>query len=393
MAGGSASKNMKIGIDIRNIGKGRTGDEVVFFNLVKNLQEIVREEKQEEGDFLLFTDIADKSKLKEIEKDLGITKGDGFKIISLPSKNKFVWNFWTLPNYLRKYPVDIFHTQYITPFFVSRKTKIVTTLHDVSFRVHKEFIKKTDLFFLNILIPLSIRRADKVIAVSQFTKDEIVKYYAVNPEKVAVVRNSVADNFKRKLSNEELAEVKKKYNLPDEFVMYLGTLQPRKNIALLAEAYARIKKDVPGVKLVLVGNRKSHNFDQKIDEVIKKEKLQEDVIFPGYVDEKDKPAIFRLAKIFAFLSLYEGFGIPILEAMSQDVPVLASDIPVLREVGGNGCSFAPAENLDEISKKMYNLIIDNNLRDELILSGKGQLEKFSWMKSAQKMLEIYQKLI
>jgi len=384
---------MIIGIDIRNIGKNRTGDEVVFFNLVKNLQEIVREEKQEEGDFLLFTDITDKGKLKEIEKDLGITKGDGFKIISLPSKNKFVWNFWTLPNYLRKYPVDIFHTQYITPFFVSRKTKIVTTLHDVSFRVHKEFIKKIDLFFLNILIPLSIRRADKVIAVSQFTKDEIVKYYAVNPEKVAVVRNSVADNFKRELSNEELDEVKKKYNLPDEFVMYLGTLQPRKNIALLAEAYARIKKDIPNVKLVLVGNRRAHNFDQKIDEVIKKYNLQKDVFFPGYVDEKDKPAIFRLAKIFAFLSSYEGFGIPILEAMSQDVPVLASDIPVSREIGGDGCIFAEEGNLDEISKKMYNLIIDNNLRSELILLGKKQLEKFSWKKSAQKMLSIYQNLM
>lgn len=384
---------MIIGIDIRNIGKNRTGDEVVFFNLVKNLQEIVREKKQDECDFWLFTDITDEDKLKEIRNDLGITKGDGFEIISLKSKNRFIWNFWTLPNYLRKNPVDVYHTQYITPFFVPRKIKIITTIHDVSFKVHKEFIKFSDLFFLSILIPLSFRRADKIIAVSQFTKDEIVKHYGVEEEKVEVVYNSVSDNFRREISESDLAKVKEKYHLPDEFVMYLGTMQPRKNIPAIIGAFAKMKKKVPNAKLVLVGNRKAHNFDLKIDKIIQRENLQEDVIFPGYVDEKDKPAIFRLARVFAFLSAYEGFGIPALEAMSQGVPVLASDISVLREVGGKGCVFADIEDLDEISKKMYNLFIDNNQRKDILLLATEQLKNFSWKKSAEKLLSIYQKTV
>ncbi|HBO16878.1 MAG: Glycosyltransferase [Candidatus Moranbacteria bacterium GW2011_GWE2_35_2-] len=384
---------MIIGIDIRNIGKNRTGDEVVFFNLVKNLQKIVREKKQEECNFLLFTDITDKNKLKEIEKDLGITKGNGFEIVSIESKNRFIWNLWTLPRYLRKNPVDAYHTQYITPLFVPRKIKIIATIHDVSFKTHKQFIKKSDLFFLSILIPLSFKRADKIIAVSQFTKNEIVRHYGMEEKKIEVVNNSIGDNFRREISQDELKKVQEKYKLPQNFILYLGTMQPRKNIPSLVEAFAKIKKDIFGAKLVLAGNRKAHNFDKKIDEVIEKEGLREDVIFPGYVDEKDKPALFCLAKIFAFLSFYEGFGIPILEAMSQNVPVLASDIPVLREVGGDRCDFAASGDLDEISKKMYNLFIDENLRREFILSGKKRAEEFSWEKSAEKLLEIYQRII
>ncbi len=382
---------MIIGIDIRNIGKNRTGDEVVFFNLVKNLQEIVRENKQDECDFQLFTDIADEDKLKEIKKDLGITEGDGFEIISLKAKNRFIWNFWTLPNYLRKNPVEVYHTQYITPFFVPRKVRIITTIHDVSFKVHRKFIKFSDLFFLSILIPFSFWRADKIIAVSQFTKDEIVKHYGVEEAKVEVVYNSVSDNFRREISESDLAAVRKKYQLPEEFVMYLGTMQPRKNIPVIISAFAKMKNKVPNAKLVLVGNRKAHNFDLKIDKIIQKEDLQKDVIFSGYVDEEDKPAIFRLSRVFAFLSAYEGFGIPILEAMNQGTPVLASDIPVLREVGGEGCVFADAKDLDEISEKMYNLFIDDKKREEIVLHGKEQLKNFSWKKSAEKLLSIYQK--
>ena len=176
---------MRIGIDIRNIGKKRTGDEMVFFNLVKNLAEI-----DNENNYKLFTDINNKETVVDIKKRLGIENKDNFEIISLKSSSKFIWNFWTLPNYLRKNPVDIYHTQYITPFFVSKKinhhtknphkrlwnnllvmlhlrksgvgVKIITIVHDISFNFYPRFIKFLDLFFLKILIPMSLRRADKV---------------------------------------------------------------------------------------------------------------------------------------------------------------------------------------------------------------------------------------
>ncbi|PJA86678.1 MAG: hypothetical protein CO141_03465, partial [Candidatus Moranbacteria bacterium CG_4_9_14_3_um_filter_42_9] len=242
---------MIIGIDIRNIGKKRTGDEVVFFNLAKNLAEI-----DQKNEYLLFTDITEKNTLDEIANRLGVVGKANFKIISLRTLNRFSWNFWALPMYLKKNPADIYHTQYITPFFVSKKIKIITTIHDISFNFFPQFIKLADLFFLKILIPLSLKRADKIIAVSKFTRGEIIKYYKINQEKIDWVYNAAGDDFLEKnVSPAQLEEVRKKYDLPEKFIFYIGTMQPRKNLALLVEAFGKVKEKIPDLKLVLAGGK------------------------------------------------------------------------------------------------------------------------------------------
>jgi glycosyltransferase involved in cell wall biosynthesis len=406
---------MKIGIDIRNIGKQRTGDEVVFFNLVKNLALI-----DDENEYLLFTDITDTTVLQYTVAKLGIVDKKNFKIVSLSLSflrkqestlpksrlcrfrikcgmtlinNKFLWNLWTLPNYLRRNPVDIYHTQYVTPFFISRNIKIITHIHDVSFLAYPEFIKKSDLFFLKLLIPKSLKRADKIIAVSEFTKNEIIKYYQIDPEKIETVYNAVSEDFLRSdYSGNELFEIRKKYNLPEKYALYIGTMQPRKNIPMLISAFAGIKNKIPDIKLVLAGNRKAHNFDKKIDEEIKRLGMENEIIFSGFVDEKDKAALFQLSEVFVFPSLYEGFGIPILEAFAFKIPVLASDIKVHNEIAGKGALFFNPINLDDFSEKLYTSIIDENLRKELINLSSNRLKFFSWEKSAQEILSIYKNL-
>lgn len=375
---------MRIGIDIRLIGKKRTGDEAVIFNLVKNLARI-----DSEDEFLLFTDINENEQLDKIKNNLEIENKNNFKIISLPA-NRFSWNFWTLPMYLRKNPVDVYHTQYITPWFVSKDIKIVTIIHDISFNFFPQFIKFSDLFFLKTLIPISLRRADKIIAVSEFTKKEIKKFYKINPEKIACVYNSVDEEFlNNEVSEDQLKEVRSKYNLPEKFILYIGTLQPRKNIPQLIEAFARIKDRLGGFKLVICGNKEAHNYDKKIGDSIKENKLENEVIFPGFVDEEDKQAVYKLAHVFAFPSLYEGFGIPVLEAMSQDVPVVASDIPSLKEIAADGALYFDVTSLDNFSQEIYNICIDNKLREELIQLGNERINFFSWEKSASKLLAIY----
>jgi glycosyltransferase involved in cell wall biosynthesis len=379
---------MKIGIDIRLVGKKRTGDEVVFFNLVKNLARI------ETGhSFELFTDVVNEKLLQEISQDLGIIEKNNFKIVSLPTSDKFSWNFWTLPNYLRKKPVDIYLTQYITPFFVPRSVKIVTIIHDISFNFFPQFIKFSDLLFLKTLIPLSLKRADKVIGVSKFTRDEIIKFYKINPEKVDYIYNAIGDDFlKGEISLEEKKKVSEKYRLPEKFILYLGTLQPRKNIPHLIEAFARIKDRLDGVKLVVCGNLKAHNCDKRIKEILVTSKLEKEVLFPGFIDEKDKVAVFAQAQAFVFPSLYEGFGIPPLEAMSQGVPVLISDIASLREVAAEGALYANPNSVEEFSKMMYDISKDENLRDRLIQSGEKRISFFSWEKTANKMLAIFENI-
>jgi len=372
-----------IGIDIRNIGKKRTGDEVVFFNLVKSLSEL-----DKKNEYILFSDICDQKTIEKVSEKLDINNKTNFRIICLKTANKFTWNFWTLPRHIRKNPVDIYLTQYITPFFVPKSTKIITIIHDVSFNFYPKFIKWSDLFFLKILIPMSLRRADKIIGVSKFTHDEIIKYYKINPSKVTWAHNAVSEDFsKQDISDDKIKKVKEKYVLPEKFILYLGTLQPRKNIPVLIEAYALTKNELHGIKLVIAGG-KGHNFDKNIDKCIKKYNLQSEIVMPGFIDEEDKSAIMKSADIFVFPSLYEGFGIPILEAMSVGTPVIASDIPPHKEIAGSAALFFEPNNPRDLSEKIISLADNKNLKQELIDKGFEQAKTFSWQKASEKMVKI-----
>ncbi|MFZ2226639.1 MAG: glycosyltransferase family 1 protein [Candidatus Moraniibacteriota bacterium] len=379
---------MQIGIDIRLIGKKQTGSEAVFFNLVKNLALI-----DSKNNYQLFTDITEQGVLEKIKSDLGIENKTNFEIIPLETKNKFSWNFWTLPAYLRAHPVELYLTQYITPFFVPKKIKILTIIHDISFCAFPQMIKFSDLFFLRTLIPLAIRRADKVIGVSRFTRDEILRHYEPSSKKVDYIYNAVADDFLRQtFSREKLEKIRKKYNLPEKFILYLGTLQPRKNIPVLIEAYAQIKDQLPGMKLVLAGG-KGHNYDRQIDAMIRRCKLENGaVFFPGFITEPDKKAVMLLADSFCFPSLYEGFGIPILEAFACNVPCVVSEIPPHFEVAKDAALFFAPNDARALAEKLGRISLETDLRTELLRKEKEQLGTFSWQKTTQKMLRIFEEM-
>lgn len=379
---------MKIGIDIRNIGKKRTGDEVVFFNLTKNLARLDSQNR-----YSLFTDITDSETLEKIRVDLEIKHNKNFELISLKCKNRFLWNFWTLPKHLRKNPVDIYLTQYITPWFVPKRIRIVTIIHDISFKIFPKFIGKSDLFFLNWLIPVSLRRADKIVGVSRFTRDEIIKHYQINPGKVDWMHNAVSEDFlSQDISFEKISSTRKKYSLPKKYILYIGTLQPRKNIPTLIEAYAYLpKSDTQSIKLVIAGG-KGINYDKLIDETIEKYNLEKNVIMPGFIDEEDKAAILAGAEIFCFPSMYEGFGIPILESMSVGTPVIASKITPHEEISGKAAIFFNPHISNELSQKMAEILKNKILRDSFSTKGKKQSAEFSWQKSAQKILEKFEEL-
>jgi glycosyltransferase involved in cell wall biosynthesis len=375
---------MKIGIDIRVIGKKRTGDESYFFGLAKGLAEL-----DKKNEYFLFTD-CDPEKDGELGGEIEKLKlSANFKIIFINSPSRFWWNFWALPKYLRKNPIDIFHTQYIAPFWLPKKIKLVLTIHDISFNFFPEHIKKSDLFFLKMLIPRSIRRADKIITVSESERKNIIDFYKLPPEKVDFTHNGVDfERFGKKYSVEEKKKINTKYKIQDtKYILYIGTFQPRKNIPVLAEAMKNVD-----AKLVLAGNRNARNFDRRIDEAIKKHNLEDKIIFPGWIDEEDKPALLQAAEGFVFPSLYEGFGIPVAEAMASGTPVVCSDIPVLREVGEGSALFAKAEKSEDFARNIDKLLTDSDLRANLSEKGKVAVRKFSWRKTAEKTLKIYKNI-
>lgn len=374
---------MRIGIDIRVIGKNRTGDEVYFFNLVKNLTAI-----DNINEYFLFTDRdpkKDSALKKETER---LELGSNFKIVFLNSPNRFWWNLWALPNYLKKNPVDIFHTQYIAPFWLPKNTKLVLTIHDISFNFFPEYIKKLDLFFLKTLLARGIRRADKIITVSASERRQIVDFYKIPLKKVDFTYDGVDfEKFSQNFSDEQKNAIRAKYKLPQKFLLYLGTLQPRKNILVIIEALKNLD-----LQLVLAGNREAHNFDQKIDEAIEKNGLQDKIIFAGWIDEEDKPILLQMADCFVFPSLYEGFGIPIIEAMSAGTPIICSDIPVFREIGKDAALFCDPKNSQQFAENISKILTDQSLRKKLVRSGIENARNFTWQNTAEKTLAIYKSL-
>lgn len=373
-------------IDIRLLGKKRTGDEAVFFNLTK---EVLALDKANQ--YLLLTDEQDEQKITLLEKQLGCVGQSNVRFVSLFGKNRFVWNLFSLPWFLLGHRVDVYHTQYILPFFVPKRTKVVNHIHDVSFVAYPKLIGWKDRMFLSLLIPRSLRRANRIIAPSQFTKDEIMRYYGVAEGKVAVISNALGEDFlKEHILDEE--RVREKYGLPEQFILAVGTLQPRKNIPFLIRAFARVRERLPNISLVLVGNRGGHHFDVDIDHALMEEHLGSAVCFPGYIEEGDLPVLVRAGSVFAFPSLYEGFGIPLLEAMSQDVPVASSDIPCLREIAGEAALYFDPTSIASCEEKLYTLLTDMGQREKGISLGRHRVSLFSWKKSATALLSVYDAL-
>lgn len=373
-------------IDIRLLGKKRTGDEAVFFNLTKELLAL-----NQGYEYWLLTTESDPETLVALREQLGCAHQENVRIITLPGKNRFVWNLVTLPWFLFRERVDTYHTQYILPWFVPRRTKVLLHIHDVSFRAYPQFIAWADRLFLALFIPRSLRRATVILTPSQFTKDEVVHYYGTVQEKIAVISNAVSVDF---LANSaaDMSAVRTRYTLPERFILYVGTLQPRKNLPFLIRAVAAVRKRIPGMTLVLVGNRYGHHVDPTIERVIKELELEDAVCFPGYVDQQDLPTVIRAATLFAFPSLYEGFGIPLLEAMSQGVPVAASAIPCLREVAGEAALYFDPRSIASCEEKLYTLLTDNDQRVSGVLRGRDRVSLFSWRKSAIALSALYKTL-
>lgn len=391
---------MKIGIDVRSVGANRTGDEVYVLNLVRGLAKI-----DKDNQYFLLSDKT-QFELENLRKLIFVDENQGknFSLVSILPAHKAFWTFFALPNYLRKNPLDVLHVQYIVPFLFPLKTRIVTTIHDISFNFFPAHMRKTDWLFLKTLIPPSLKRAKKIIGVSEFTAQAVREYYALSQKKVRAVNNGgAAEEFFQLASAEKKEQVKKKYKLENKFILSVGTLQPRKNIPFLMRAFAEFKKEYAGNQMVdelvlaIGGNRKSVNFDQEIEKAEKEigknfPELKEKIKFLGFIDQQDLPALFQSAEVFCFPSLYEGFGLPLLEAMASGTPVLCSDSSCFPAIAGEAASFFQQNDSREFTKKLFSLIINQEKKMELIEKGKKRAQEFSWEQCAKETLKVYKTL-
>lgn len=257
----------------------------------------------------------------------------------------------------------------------------ILTIHDISSIDHPEWFSRNYAFVNRILLPILIKRVKHIITVSEYSKNRIVSRFGVNPEKISVTYLAVSSRF-TPLIEKEKDSVKKRLGLPERYVLSLGSLEPRKNIKLILESWRQWKNKPPGLKLVIAGGSSKIFSDAKIEDV------PEDVFFTGRVLEEDLPGIYAAAEIFIYPSLYEGFGLPPLEAMSCGVPVIVSNSTSLPEVvGGAAVLIDPTSEADLCSAMDY-ILSDAKVSEKLIINGLERASKFSWQKTAKLTLEI-----
>jgi glycosyltransferase involved in cell wall biosynthesis len=290
----------------------------------------------------------------------------------------------------RMFPgVDLFHaTDHLLPRL--SHLRAVFTLHDLIFRLYPETHKPLNRWFLTLAMPRFLRAADAVIAVSENTKRDAVRFYDLDEAKFHVVYEGVNERF-RPAPAEEVARVRRTLGLPEHVILSLGMIEPRKNLTALLEAYRHLLDRGSQLRLVIAGQKGwlYRGFFKRLHEL----DLEGQVVFPGFVPEADLPALYSAADLFVFPSLYEGFGLPVLEAMACGTAVVSSNAASLSEVAGDAALMVDPHSVGDLAQAIGTLSEDENLRQDLKSKGPRQAAKFSWNKTARETLDVYQSVL
>jgi glycosyltransferase involved in cell wall biosynthesis len=258
---------------------------------------------------------------------------------------------------------------------------------DLSFIKLPQFIEKKNYTYLKKNVGPAIGRADVILTISENAKREIVEYYKTPEEKIKVVYLGSPSGVSKIEDKALIEKVKSKYNILGKYIFFVGTLEPRKNIEGLINAYNLLDKKLKGeYKLVICGG-KGWYYD-RIFKLVEELQLSDEIIFTGYMNEKEKSCMYSGASLFVFPSFYEGFGMPILEAFVCGIPVITSNNSSLPEVGGDAVVYCEAENIGSISKAITGVLEDGDLQEKLVKKGFEQLKKFSWESSAKTILDV-----
>jgi glycosyltransferase involved in cell wall biosynthesis len=286
--------------------------------------------------------------------------------------------------------LDLFHS----PDFVLPplgRTPAVLTVHDLSFlRVPEHFVPSFRAY-LETAVPRAVRRATLILADSKSTKHDLGQLLHVPQERIQVLYPGVEPRFRPIQVEEALERVRTRYKLPEHFILGLSTLQPRKNFDGLVRAFSRLLADsgdgFKSLHLVIAGG--TGWMSEGAVDLVQRLGLGSRVHFTGFVKDGDLPALYTLASVFAFPSWYEGFGLPILEAMACGTPVVAADNSSLPEVVGQAGLLVKAEDSDALAQSLYRLLADRELRARLIVAGQQQARQFAWESAARQLLEVY----
>lgn len=344
-------------------------------NLLENLLEI-----DKENEYVFFYNntslLGSYSKYKNVRE------------VVISFKNKLLWDQIGVPRAVRFHKIDIiFNPKLSIPLFASAK-KIFTLPGLEQFALPNVF-RWYDHLNTRIMGPLYCRRANAIIVMTDTGKNDLIKYLNVSSNKIKVIYASHHERFELTKDKKELLAIKQKYNLPENYIFFIGGITPLKNFSNIIRAFKIIKDKIP-IKLVMVGFKR-WKYASDI-ELINKLKLKDDVINLGFVPDEDLPYLYSAAQCLLLPSLYEGFGIPILEANASRCPVVCSKTGCTPEVSGKAALLVNPYDYKEIAKAVFDILNNKDLREKLIASGLDNLKRFSWSKNARQTLELFEKI-
>ncbi len=375
---------MRIGIDVRPMVSEGTGVGSYALNLIKNIASL-----DSNNNYTLFSNsFKDRISLESLHLPLN------FKLKDYWVPNRILRGLW---NYISYPPiesfvgdVDIFHSPHSIPIPV-RKAKLIVTIHDLYFLKYPDMVGRDVIEDHRRLSTNYLIKVRKIITVSDNSKKDIIELFDVNPEKITVIYEGVDDIFRVVNEDTSLENVRKKYRLPHEFILFIGTISPRKNPGGLIESISILRKrGLKDISLIMIG---PEGF--KAGEVLRliyERNIEDSVRHIGYVPYEDMPYIYNMASLLVYPSLYEGFGLPPLEAMACGVPVIASNISSIPEILGDAALLVDPYNPGEIADYIEKILNDESLRSSHIEKGLKKAASYSWEDTAKKVLKVYEEI-
>ena len=371
---------LKIGLDLINLHSLHEGLARYAQQLIKGLAAM-----DCENEYVLFMN-------KETSNQIYVESPRFHKrIIRIPRQHYAPWNqlYFALYSLTRRSEVDLLHSLVTpSPLLLFNRVKTIVTLHDIAFKLFPEKYPKLGAFWSNIAWPLCLKQVTHVVADSERSKRDIVKFYNVPEEKITVIYPYILLRLPQ-ISEEILITIKARYHLIEPYILHVSAPYKRKNIIALLEAFRILKKKKIPHKLVLVGPKGW--AIQELYSAVRKLDLSKEVIFLGFVPEIDLPLIYKAADVFVFPSLYEGFGYPPLEAMACGTPVVVSGTSSLPEVVGDAGLFVDPLNPEDIAGKILKVISSPDLAERLRKAGLKRVQYFSKEKMINSYLQVYKK--
>ncbi len=365
---------MLIGIDAsRSVAQERTGTENYSLNLIRHLLTLGSDHH-----YRLYFNRPPTYNLQPTTCNL--------RIIPFPR----LWTHLRLSWEMARRPPDLlFVPAHVLP--VVHPHRSVVTVHDLGYLYYPEAHRLLDRVYLDLSTRYNARAATHLIADSSATKRDLIERYGIESDKITVVYPGYDSTVFQPVRDEEAIEaVKARYDIAGDYILFVGTLQPRKNLIRLMEAFSNIQPPISNIQLVIAG--KKGWLYREIFQQVEKLGLEGKVVFTGYVPEGDLPALLSGARLFAFPSLYEGFGLPVLEAMACGTPVVCSNVSSLPEVAGDAALLVDPLDVEGLTMAMEHILGDESLRAELIERGFEQVRKFSWERCARETLNVLESI-